>query len=305
MSQRDELQKVKDRIRNLSNRTLSNSFTEAETEAAMAMVGKLLAMYNLTMDEIDVREELCRTISINSGAKKRNELWHVAFEIGRFCDCKTWFNTWGMANSTYSFFGKETDILMAEHLFNVVKTAIESETERFKRTNTYRYADVRRTASDSFRRGMAGRIAQRLRQIKAEGEAAQRAAEQAKRDAVRDAAEAAFRAERVEDAVKVDAILKRQSRGETLSIDEYRAINTFDSEVAAVREKANGGSSLIVLKGQLVEQEFLRLGRKIKSIKMKHASKDDFALSAGRQAGEKVNLNRPLGRGETRLAIAG
>ena len=55
MQQKDELARVKTRIRALAEKTTSNGCTEAEALSAAEMVGRLLERYALTMEQIDLR----------------------------------------------------------------------------------------------------------------------------------------------------------------------------------------------------------------------------------------------------------
>ena len=53
----DALNKIKARIKALSDKTVSNGCTEAEAVSAMTMVSKLLNEYNLNMSECDVKRD--------------------------------------------------------------------------------------------------------------------------------------------------------------------------------------------------------------------------------------------------------
>ncbi len=59
MSQSRELDRVKARIKALTEKTVQNGCTEAEAMSAADMVGRLLERYALSMDEIEVRTSKC------------------------------------------------------------------------------------------------------------------------------------------------------------------------------------------------------------------------------------------------------
>jgi hypothetical protein len=62
-----------------------------------------------------------------------------------------------------------------------------------------------------------------------------------------------------------------------------------------LRAKSTGGTSLIVLKGQLVEEEFKKLGLKLRtSYSYARANYSGQAYMKGVQKGDSVNLNRPV-----------
>src|SRR5271169_3803247 len=67
LSQTTELTRVKARIKALAEKTVSNGCTEAEAMAAAEMVGRLLERYALSMQEIDVRQEVCVQIEVPVG----------------------------------------------------------------------------------------------------------------------------------------------------------------------------------------------------------------------------------------------
>lgn len=297
MTQRDELAKVKARIRALLERTEERGSSEAEATLAATMVGKLLTQYNLSMDEIEVREQKCITRYIDSGSKNRNHTWGLMSSLATFADCKNWIQGYsGRKSCDLVVFGQEGDVLLVEYLFGIVVRAVEAEARHFKTTATYRLAMNRRQATDSFKIGMTRRIGTRLAEMRAEREAAVQEQENARRDAARAEAEERYRTENAELAADVEAILKAQRRGETLDVDQYRAINAFDCGVAEARSQAtSGGSSLIVLKGQLVEVEYEKLKLKMGRPRRAKARRvNDEAIAAGRKAGDRVNLNRPL-----------
>jgi len=64
-----------------------------------------------------------------------------------------------------------------------------------------------------------------------------------------------------------------------------------DAELARHRPT---GTALIVLKKQLIDDEFKRSGVKLGNYRGKWKIGDELAFVAGKKAGEKVNLSRPL-----------
>lgn len=161
MQQTTEIDRVKSRIRALTEKTVSNGCTEAEALAAAEMVGRLLDRYCLTMAEIDLRQTPCVELTVFSGARKRRPIDACVTAIARFCDTKVWLVRTEDGVS-YVFFGFETDAMLARYLFQVIDSAIATESEAFRARNPgLRDLKLRRSA-DSFRHGMAARIAERL-----------------------------------------------------------------------------------------------------------------------------------------------
>ena len=60
------------------------------------------------------------------------------------------------------FFGIETDVHMATYLSTVILDALDSETAKFQRTDTYRRSVRRRFMTASFKAGMVRRLADRI-----------------------------------------------------------------------------------------------------------------------------------------------
>jgi hypothetical protein len=241
-NQISELQKVKDRIKALTKKTVEQGCSEHEAMVAMEKVGRLLEQYNLSMSEIDLREQTCKTVFIKSRTNRRGAMDDCVSSLASLFDCIAWFSknwkrdeNWKRQPSSYGFFGTETDIEMIEYLFNIIADAIENETANFKRTATYYQATNKKRATVSFGRGMASRISYRLSQMKAEAKAKQAAA-------------------------------------------------------------TPTGTSLVVLKDQLVKKEFKNTGIKLGRAPTRRYYHDDANANAkGREAGDKVNLSRPIG----------
>jgi hypothetical protein len=175
-SQYTELERIKIKIKALAAKTVEAGATEEEALAAMNVVGRLLTQYNLTMNELDVRDATYRTIHMEIGRQKRHPIDHTIPALAAFTGTKTWFHKrWGTnADSTYAFFGQDQDLVMVEYLYKLIMSAMESELAAFKLTDEYRYigdngrrpAGMRASAAISFQRGMGSRLAARLMDMK-------------------------------------------------------------------------------------------------------------------------------------------
>lgn len=239
----DALAKVKARIRALTEKTVSNGCTEAEAMAAAEAVGRLLDTYNLSMAEVDLRDEPTKTVTVKHRGVRRTPADHCLMAIAEFCDAKvfTW-TTWvkSKARKGYTkalaevrFFGLESDAELAAYLYEVIARSIETETRAYAR-NPLRRRGAGRSATTSFGHGMAGRVRDRLRALKAEMNAAATATPR--------------------------------------------------------------GTDLVVLKGQIIEDTFADLSRKLglKDIETTTKVTDETAYRSGQKAGDKVNLSRPM-----------
>lgn len=264
MSQNQELDRIKAKIKAMTLRTMENGCSEAEAMTAMGMVGKLLEQYNLSMDEIDVREQKCITVTVNTGSKRGTVATGTSMAIANFTDCRCWISRGRWGNRSLSFFGTETDAEMAKYLFEIIDAASKQEIQSYKATTDYNDTEVgKRSASTSFNHGMVDRINMRLYQMKKENEASLRAAHNLK----------------------------------------AAATNLTPREKQAAEAVAPGstvtGNALVVLKKQIVESEFKGLGMKLKTSYSTRTIRSGSAYNSGDKAGGRVNLNRPLGGNKT------
>jgi hypothetical protein len=257
-----ELQKVKEKIRALNAKTVANGCTEEEALSALNMVGKLLEQYNLSIDEVSLKEDGCVCIAIDIGARRSNPITHVIVGIAELTGTTTW-QGWFMGKSAEAcgvkdwhypsnpnrlknenkhmfFFGTPTDVEAARHLWNVIIAAEATEVEAYKRSPAYvNFYRNRRSLLSSFSYGMSHRLNERLHGLAVESRKTVQEEEEARR--------------------------------------ATQAIPT--------------GTSLIVLKKQLVEQEWKKTGIKLSGGTSAGASNGD-AYHAGAAAGGRVNLGR-------------
>ena len=123
------------------------------------------------MTELQVGDENCIEIKIESGTKHCSTHSEWVFSLGTFCATKNWY-TKSANGIVFHFFGLESDVQMVDYLYKVIDRAIEVETQNFKRTPAYQFATThRKRLSTSFQNAMARRIGQRLRTMTYEAQA--------------------------------------------------------------------------------------------------------------------------------------
>jgi hypothetical protein len=170
MMQRDELTRVKARIKALTEKTVSNGCTEAEAMAAAEMAGRLLERYALSMDEIEIREARCVQAEIPLTGRQRRPIDGCVPAVARFCGCKVWLSR-EEDHARYVFFGFESDVSLATYLFAVIERGMQTELERFRQVQPALRGILLRQASVSYQQGMASRLAERLEAMLAAREA--------------------------------------------------------------------------------------------------------------------------------------
>jgi hypothetical protein len=266
MSQNAELIKIKLKIKALASKTVEAGCSEHEANQAMEMVGRLLEQYHLSMDEIDVREQKCKTIHIEARGARRGPIDWCVTSLAKLCSAKVWYAA-GTHRSQYGFFGQEDDLDLVQYLYQVIDRAIVDETEKFKNSDYYNsvggthyYAlgagGKRRSAVVSFARGMASRISARLRELKKHND---------------------------------EELLHKET-------ELYEAKADTPLGVEAEKNNRTKGTALMVLKHQLVEQEFAKSGIHLsRGNSGSTGGRDRQARQLGHEAGNNVNLSRPIG----------
>ena len=218
MDQKDELAKVKARIRALASRTVERGCSEAEAMAAAAKVGELLEVYGLSMSEVDLREEVCVQRVMVFDDPRRQAMGWLFPALLRFTDCRGW--TVGRAD--YVIFGLEPDVQMAEYLMHVIATALHHEESRFRRSPDYLGARAAPQAVlRSFRIGFADRLATRLEELGSHRRATEQAAQaQAARSGAGGTALVLLKERKIEDGFRALGVRLRTVTRSTVVRDK-------------------------------------------------------------------------------------
>jgi Protein of unknown function (DUF2786) len=158
------------RIRGLMAKTVDNGCTEAEAKAAAEAVDRLLGLYEIDMDEVTAREQ---EIGRGGGVKlDGHPILYAASRIAKFTDCKVW-----MAGTTVVYFGFKVDTEIADYLTMLFRRAIDREVATVTLFNM-QYSDLSKYEQSSYRtdfgRGVAGRLGERLGELKSKRDFTQR-----------------------------------------------------------------------------------------------------------------------------------
>ena len=163
---------VKSKIEKLLAMANDGRGNEFEAEAALRQARKLMAKHNIDAAELSARTgEAPRynwhRVSVPAGAPKPVEslpAWfsQLALGIARFTDCHVSAKYIPGHGACASFGGDEPDVIYAVWIAKHLRDTIRRES-----------ADYRGTRSDreDFRLGMAGRLIERMRALKAESDA--------------------------------------------------------------------------------------------------------------------------------------
>ena len=169
-----ELERVLQRIQALRAKTVDLGCTEEEALAAAAKVAELLDRYGLTLDEANIREEICEGIGVSTDRRRPAPVDACVQVIAAFCDCKAWGEKTASGTLRFVFFGLKADVQAARFLHELITVTFESETWAFRKGEIYSElaGGDRRTASNSFQLGLANGINAKLMSLKADRHAA-------------------------------------------------------------------------------------------------------------------------------------
>ena len=159
-----ELDRLVTRIRGLREKTVEQGCTEQEALAAAEKVAELLDKYGLSLNELDLRQQNCEGVGIETGRKRRGPIDDCMTTIASFFDCRVWAETSLNGTLRYVFFGMPGDVQAAVYLHDLIAMAFETETQSFQAGAIYRetLSGQRRTATNSFQIGLSRGIIAKL-----------------------------------------------------------------------------------------------------------------------------------------------
>ncbi len=265
MSQNKELASVKDRIKKLLARTVENGCTEAEALLAADKVADLLSTFNLSMSEIELREQTCETVVFRT-KKTKTAVYYSWTGIAKLCGVKPWRSV-ESENYAWKFFGLEQDANLAEYLCQLIETSLLTALAEFRESAVWTgYDGHRRTLTSNFIRGFGNRMNSRLISL---------ADENARK-------EREYNKYHAENSTMVGA--------------------TDEAKVKAAN--ATTGTAIISMeKSKIIDEEFKKLGMKLSSRKTQRTMRyNSSANSAGSSAASKVNLSRPITGGKRKTS---
>jgi len=167
-----DLDKLKARLQALRAKTVANGCTEEEALSAAAKVAELLDRHDLSVSDLEIREELCAQWAVETNRKRRQPISACVPAIAEYCDCKVWRETDANGRVRYVFFGLRPSLEMAHYVHDVVAAAMRTAWEEYSRGQRFiRYGDDEK---GSFLFGMAVSIADKLIAMKSARDEANR-----------------------------------------------------------------------------------------------------------------------------------
>lgn len=168
-----DLDKLKTRLQALRAKTIANGCTEDEALAAAAKVAELLDRHDLSLSDLEIRQEQCERSAVATNRKQRQPISACIPAIAEYCDCKVWRETDENGRIRYVFFGLRPGIEMAHYVHDVIAAAMQTAWMRYGKSQRF----VRHAIDEkgSFLFGMAVSIADKLHAMKLERDDANRA----------------------------------------------------------------------------------------------------------------------------------
>ncbi|CAA7614144.1 conserved hypothetical protein [Candidatus Terasakiella magnetica] len=167
-----DLDKLKTRLQALRAKTIANGCTEEEALSAAAKVAELLDRHDLSLSDIEIRDEQCAQSAVATNKKQRQPIAACVPAIAEYCDCKVWREKDETGRIRYVFFGLRPGIEMAHYVYDVVASAMQTAWDQYARTQKFiRYSHDEK---GSFLFGMAVSIADKLGAMKTERDEANR-----------------------------------------------------------------------------------------------------------------------------------
>lgn len=158
----DNRDAISRRIRALRQKTIENGCTEAEALAAAQLLTDLLAKYNMTMDEAELRESPFAHHCERHTDWVGDRLWKIAAAVSELTGARYWAQAPGMPVSI-DFFGFAHEVEVARYMLEICANAMRLHATRLELDGDLWSERRRRRVLLPFLDGMVDRLAQRIR----------------------------------------------------------------------------------------------------------------------------------------------
>jgi len=156
------------RIRALRAKTVENGCTEGEALAAAEMLAQLLAKYNMTLDEAEMRASPFTEHREAHEDPVGEQLWKIADAVSTLTGARYWAERPGEFPHTVTFFGFDHEVEVARYMLEICAAAMRREQEKMCPSYGVTVFGPRaRRRLRPFLDGMADRLARRIRGMKA------------------------------------------------------------------------------------------------------------------------------------------
>jgi len=154
--------KIAARIRALLAMTVENGCTEQEAVSAAAKAAEMLAQYELSVDEVELRANPFAHQAQAHEDDVGERLWKVASAVAELTHTRYWTTPNGVHPVRITFFGHEHEVEIAHYLLAICARAMRDGAEGISGLYT---AEFRRRKRRAFLDGMADTLWRRIRAL--------------------------------------------------------------------------------------------------------------------------------------------
>ena len=168
----NDIKSIIEKIRKLQQHTTANGSSQNEAMISAQKISDLMQTYRIKEDQIDFDNEDINRIFYEFGSKSHPCIY--AWEgIEAICGVKLYnsskYKTDGDYNEkkvcSMAICGFHADVEQAKYLLYVIKKAIDSEVERFKKGSLYKNSDRKVSLVNGFAHSMGSEIGNRLEEM--------------------------------------------------------------------------------------------------------------------------------------------
>jgi hypothetical protein len=154
--------KISAKIRALLAKTVENGCTEEEAVAAAAKAAELLDLYDLDLDEVEMRESPFEHAYETYDDPVAERLWKPAHGIAAMTGTRWWTSKPGVFPVRIDFFGFAHEVEIAKYLMAICVRAMRDAHARKAKELAILAKDFRRRRMAAFLDGMADSLRKRI-----------------------------------------------------------------------------------------------------------------------------------------------
>ena len=168
----NDIKSIIEKIRKLQQQTVVNGCTQNEAMISAQKISDLMQTYRIKEDQIDFDNEDIERIFYEFGSKSHPCIY--AWKgIEAICGVKLYNSSKYKTDNDYNrkkvcsmaICGFSADVEQAKYLLYVIKKAIDSEVDRFKRGSLYKQSDRKVSLVNGFALSMGSEIGDRLEKM--------------------------------------------------------------------------------------------------------------------------------------------
>ncbi len=168
----NDINSIIEKIRKLQQHTTANGSSQNEAVISAQKISDLMQTYRIKEDQIDFNNEDIKRIFYEFGSTA-HPCRHAWDGIEAICGVKLYNSTKHTTDNDYNrkrvcsmaICGFHADVEQAKYLLYVIKKAIDSEVERFRKGSLYRQSDRKVSLVNGFALSMGNEISKRLEEM--------------------------------------------------------------------------------------------------------------------------------------------